>query len=114
MIGDMKGLDEAHTVDEVLDAVNEFIAARSDVYWMGVPEDLRAPAIASADDLNRWHHGLIQAIARIVSPGTPMQELCIFSLRASVRVHQILLKEDTRPSSNDREFSARAGPRRAI
>jgi hypothetical protein len=38
------------------------------------------------------------------SPGTPMQELCVISLRASVRVHQIRLREEPGGSSNDREF----------
>lgn len=106
----MKALDEARTVAEVLEIVEEFLARRSDVYWAGVPQPLREPSIASVEDLQAWHHNLVRTISDMASPGTPMQELCVFSLRATVRVHQIGLKEEGPPkgSSNDREFSAAA------
>lgn len=107
----MKALDDAHRVDEVLVVVGDFIDTRSDVYWAGIPVDLRRDSIASEDELQRWHHGLVRAIKDMPSPGTPMQELCVFSLRAAVRVHQIRLKKEPGDSSNERDFSAAAGRR---
>ena len=109
----MKALDSAHTVDAVLEVVEEFVASRSDVYWSGVPVELRNPAVGSADGLQHWHHGLVQAISGMASPGTPMQELAVFSLRAAVRIHQINLRSDPRGSSNDREFSTAPQRRRS-
>lgn len=110
----MNALDSARTLEEVLEAVEEFLASRSDVYWAGVPEALREPRVASEQQLQQWHHALIQAISKMPSPGTPMQELAVFSLRAAVRIHQIRLKEDPGAPSNDREFSAAAAPRRRV
>jgi hypothetical protein len=84
----------------VIHVVEDFVESRSDVYWTGVPEDLRRPAIANDAQLQQWHHALVQAISRMPSPGSPMQELAVFSLRAAVRIHQIRLREDrTRPSN---------------
>jgi hypothetical protein len=102
----MKALDGAITPDEVLELVDDFIASRSDVYWTGVPPKLRSPAITGENDLGRWHHDLVRAISDMPSPGTPMQELCVFSLRASVRFHQIRLRQSRGGGSNENEFSA--------
>jgi hypothetical protein len=109
----MKALDSAHTVDAVLEVVGEFVATRSDVYWSGVPAELRNPELGSEERLQQWHHALVQAISRMVSPGTPMQELAVFSLRSAVRIHQINLRADPRASSNDREFSTAPYRRRS-
>ena len=78
--------------------MEEFIESRSDVYWSGVPGELRRPTIASDVQLQQWHHALIQAISRMSTPGSPMQELAVLSLRAAVRVHQIRL-DKARPES---------------
>jgi hypothetical protein len=102
----MKALDAATSHSDVMDIVEEFIDGRSDVYWTGVPEKLRAPALATEADLSRWHHDLIRAISAMPSPGTPMQELCVLSLRATVRLHQIRLRQSRGGSSNETEFSA--------
>jgi hypothetical protein len=106
----MKALDSAHTVDAVLEVVEQFVASRSDVYWSGVPAELRNPDLGSDAGLQQWHHALVQAISRMASPGTPMQELAVFSLRSAVRIHQINLRSEPNASSNDREFST--APRR--
>ena len=105
-----RSLDAAGTVEEVLETVEEFLASRSDIYWTGVPAALRQPTIVGEEELQRWHHALVQAISNMPSPGTPMQELAVFSLRAAVRIHQIRLREDPETPSNDRQFSA--APRR--
>jgi hypothetical protein len=103
----LKAIDEASGIDEVLAVLDEFTDTRSDVYWMGVPDGMRHPLLRTEADLQRWHHGLVQAIKDMPSPGTPMQELCVISLRASVRMHQIRLREEPGSgSSNDREFKA--------
>jgi len=109
----MKALDSAPTVEAVLEVVEEFVASRSDVYWSGVPAELRNPRLGSAEALQQWHHGLVQAISRMVSPGTPMQELAVFSLRSAVRIHQINLRSDPGASSNDRDFSTAPHRRRS-
>ena len=102
----MKALDSAPTVEAVLEVVDEFVASRSDVYWSGVPAELRNPKLGSEGGLQQWHHSLVQAISRMTSPGTPMQELAVFSLRSAVRIHQINLRSEPRASSNEGEFSA--------
>ena len=109
----MNALDSARTVEAVLEVVDEFVASRSDIYWSGVPEELRNPKLGSTEGLQQWHHALVQAISAMASPGTPMQELAVFSLRAAVRIHQINLRPDPRASSNDREFSAAPHRRRS-
>ena len=103
----MRALDGAATPEEVLSIVDDFLSSRSDVYWTGVPEALRMPPIDSEHALGRWHHELVRAISDMPSPGTPMQELCVFSLRAAVRLHQIRLRQSPGgSSSNERSFSA--------
>ncbi len=109
----MKALDSALTVDAVLEVVEEFVASRSDVYWSGVPAELRNPELGSKEGLQQWHHALVQAISRMASPGTPMQELAVFSLRSAVRVHQIELRSDPSAPSNDRDFSTAPHRRRS-
>jgi hypothetical protein len=94
-------LDAAGSVEAVLQAVEEFIESRSDVYWSGVPAELRRPAIDSEAGLQKWHHALVQAISRMSSPGSPMQELAVLSLRAAVRLHQLRLRDQERASEDD-------------
>ena len=108
----MKALDLADTVEAVLEVVDEFVASRSDVYWSGIPAELRNPKLGSEHELQQWHHALVQAISRMASPGTPMQELAVFSLRSAVRIHQINLRSEPRSPSNDREFSTAPFSRR--
>lgn len=91
--------------------VEEFVAARSDVYWCGVPEALRRPAITTEHQLQQWHHALVQAISAMPTPGSPMQELAVFSLRAAVRLHQIRLKEHVAPSPGEGSLGAAPAPR---
>ena len=88
-------------MQDVIEAVGEFVDSRSDVYWSGVPEALRRPQIATEVELQHWHHALVQAISKMPSPGSPMQELAVFSLRAAVRMHQIRLREARTEPSND-------------
>ena len=101
----LKALDAATMNEQVIQVVEDFVESRSDVYWTGVPEALRRPEIASEQQLQQWHHALVQAISKMPSPGSPMQELAVFSLRAAVRIHQIRLRED-RSSSNDSGLKA--------
>ena len=102
----LKALDAATTSDQVIQVVEDFVESRSDVYWTGVPEALRRPAIANESQLQQWHHALVQAISKMPSPGSPMQELAVFSLRAAVRIHQIRLREDRDSPSNEGGFDA--------
>jgi hypothetical protein len=103
----LKALDAATTVEQVIELVDDFVESRSDVYWAGVPEALRRPAITTEAQVEQWHHALVQAISKMPSPGSPMQELAVFSLRAAVRFHQIRLREERSPS-NDGSLEGRA------
>lgn len=85
-------LREATTIAEVIEVMDEFLSARSDVYWHSVPEPLRRPVIVSAVDLERWHHSLVKCLAETASPGKPLRELARVSLHAVARIHQIRLK----------------------
>ena len=80
------------------------------MYWSGVPEALRRPAVTTEQQLQQWHHALVQAISKMASPGSPMQELAVLSLRAAVRLHQIRLKDEPGPSSNDGGLRAAPTP----
>ena len=102
-------LDACSSLDEVIQVVEEFIDSRSDVYWSGVPEPLRRPAIEADVQLQQWHHALVQAISKMPSPGSPMQELAVFSLRAAVRMHQIRLQQERTDPSNDGGLQAAPG-----
>lgn len=106
----LKALDAATTIEQVIQVVEDFVDSRSDVYWAGVPEALRRPVIANEFQLQQWHHALVQAISKMPSPGSPMQELAVFSLRAAVRIHQIRLREDRSPSNDGGLDAARAAP----
>ena len=105
----LKELDDAGSSERVLQVVEEFIESRSDVYWSGVPPELRRPRIGSDIELQKWHHALVQAISRMPSPGSPMQELAVFSLRAAVRLHQIRLRDRV---GSDGEGGLKAAPPR--
>ena len=101
-----KALDAATTSEQVIQVVEEFLESRSVIYWTGVPEALRRPAIADESQLQQWHHALVKAISNMPSPGSPMQELAVFSLRAAVRMHQIRLREGRDSPSNEGGFDA--------
>ena len=105
----LKGLDAATTIEQAIQVVEDFVESRSDVYWAGVPEALRRPRIANEAQLQQWHHALVQAISMMPSPGSPMQELAVFSLRAAVRIHQIHLREERAKPSNEGGFDASPG-----
>jgi hypothetical protein len=105
-----RAVDAASSIEEVLQAVEEFVESRSDIYWSGVPADLRRPQIDSPASLQKWHHALVQAIARMSSPGSPMQELAVFSLRAAVRLHQLRLKEQPQAPDDDGGWQAAPMP----
>jgi hypothetical protein len=107
----LEDLERTTTAQGVLRVVGEFIAVRSDVYWCGVPEPLRRPEISTEPQLQQWHHALVQAISAMPTPGSPMQELAVLSLRAAVRLHQIRLKEDAAPTSDAGGLGAAPAPR---
>ena len=106
----LKNLEQAQSIQAVLDTANDFIAEKPDDYWSWLPEGARPVSIDSEDDLHRWHQALVHELSRVKSPSIPMQDACVFFVRASVRAHQIHLRAS--PDSNERSFSAR-GIRRA-
>ena len=99
-------LRRAKTVAEVIEVIDEFLSARTDVYWHSIPESLRRPVIVSALDLERWHHALVKVLSETSSPGKPLQELARVSLHAVARIQQIRLRIVSDAESNDDGYSA--------
>jgi hypothetical protein len=110
----LRELDETATLEAVLQLVEDFVGNRSDVYWIGVPQELRRPTLATEQQLQQWHHALVQAISGMSSPGSPMQELAVLSLRAAVRLHQIRQKHESIGPSNDGGLRAAPIPFRKL
>lgn len=95
-------LHDCRTQDRVLEIVNEFLAEQDSAFWSAVPPAARLEEIASAADIHRWHHTLVQELRRVKRPPIELQELCVLFLRASVRLHQIDAREmDSARPSND-------------
>lgn len=110
----LRALNEARTAGHVLDVVNEYLADQTDEFWSLIPESTRPPGVSETGDVHDWHDRLTDEIVKAKSPpNLKLQDLCVFFLRASVRLHQIALKDsDPSGSSNDTSFSASASPKR--
>ena len=106
----LRALEEARSAEAVLDVVNDYIAQQSPAFWSVIPQRVQPAAIADEAELHRWHHLLVQELTAAKAPHVHLQDLCVFFVRASVRVHQIDLRAEYGGSSNDRDFSA-AGAR---
>ena len=106
----LKALRDAPTIDDVIALVNEYLSSQSDEFWELIPARSRPTEVNSEPDLHRWHQQLVEEVASATSPpNIKLQDLCVFFLRASVRVHQIALRNgDSSSSSNDNGFFAAA------
>lgn len=106
----LRALEEARTVEAVLDVANDYLAQQAPAFWSAIPERAQPETIADEEDLHRWHQRLVDELTATRSAHVHLQDLCVFFVRASVRAHQIRLREERGGPSNDREFSA-AAPR---
>ena len=103
----LKALEEAPSADAVLEVVNDYLAQRPAAFWSAIPERVQPTAVGDEAELHRWHHELVHELTTAKAPHVHLQDLCVFFVRASVRVHQIALRAEFGGSSNDRDFSAR-------
>jgi hypothetical protein len=95
-------LQAATSHDAVIAVINEFLAAMDPKFWSQVPPAAHPESVDSPADVHRWHHELVQQLRRSKPASLQLQELCVFFLRASVRLHQLDLREaDGGKPSND-------------
>ena len=92
----------ASSQEAVITVVNDFLAEQDDKFWSQVPAEARPESVDAPADVHRWHHELVQQLKRSKPAPVELQELCVLFLRASVRLHQIDLREsDGGAPSND-------------
>ena len=95
-------LQAATSQDAVVTVVNDFIADQDESFWAQIPPGTRPESIDGAADVHRWHHELVQELKRQKPATLQLQELCVLFLRASVRLHQLDLRDsDGNTPSND-------------
>jgi hypothetical protein len=95
-------IQECGSADSVIEVVNDFVARQGERFWSRVPAASRPGAVSHAQDVQAWHHCLVQELKRQHPASIELQELCVLFLRASVRLHQIELRAlDREGASND-------------
>lgn len=108
-------IQQSESTDCVIEIVNDFVAQQGTRFWSRVPAASRPGIVSHAEDIQAWHHRLVQDIRRHHPASIELQELCVLFLRASVRLHQLELRAfDGEGASNDemRCAPARRSPRR--
>lgn len=103
----IKMVEQAETVEALLDVVNEYILQQPDEHWSWIPKGVRPKLVASEEELHVRHHGLALELAATRNPNIRMQDVAVFLLRASARAHQIRLREEMGRPSNESEFDGR-------
>ena len=83
---------QCESADSVIEVVNDFVAKRGERFWFRVPAASRPGIVSHAEDVQAWHHGLVQELRRQHPASIELQELCVLFLHASVRLHQIELR----------------------
>jgi hypothetical protein len=92
----------ATTHEAVVAVLNEFLTEQDERFWSQVPPAAHPESIDLPADVHRWHHELVQQLRRTKPASMQLQELCVLFLRASVRLHQIDLRDpDGGTPSND-------------
>ena len=105
-------LHAAASQEAVLSIVNDFLAEQDDRFWSRVPPEARPEDLDSASDIHRWHHQLVQELKRQKPATLELQELCVLFLRASVRLHQIDLRDPDRGTPSNDEMGCAPAARR--
>lgn len=95
-------LQAATTPEGVLAVLNEFLADQDQKFWSRVPPAVQLESVDTPVDVHRLHHELVQQLKRSKPASMELQEMCVLFLRASVRLHQIDLRDlDGGTPSND-------------
>jgi len=105
-------LQAATTEEAVVAVINEFLTDQDDRFWAKLPVGARIEAVDNGREVHHWHHELVQELKRTKPAPLELQELSMLFLRASVRLHQIDLREtDGNAPSND-EMGCAPAPRK--
>ena len=105
-------LNAATSHDAVVSVVNEFLAEQDEKFWSQVPAPVRVESVDSPTDVHRYHHDLVQQLKRSKPASVQLQELCVLFLRASVRLHQIDLRDPDDGTPSNEEFGCAPAGRR--
>ena len=105
-------LHAAASEEAVVSIVNEFLAEPDDRFWSQVPVDAHPEAVDSGAEIHRWHHELVQELKRQKPATLELQELCVLFLRASVRLHQIDLRDPEGGTPSNDEMGCAPAARR--
>ena len=109
----VKEIEGAQSAEAVLELVNEFVEEQDEAFWKRLPSVLRPGSIEHEDQLHIWHHRLVHELTIAKHATAELQEACVVFLRASVRIHQIHLREAAPGgSSNDGDLSMAPSRRR--
>lgn len=105
-------LQAATTPDAVIAVINEFLADQDPKFWTQLPGALQLESVDAPADVHRLHHELVQQLKRARPASVELQEMCVLFLRASVRLHQIDLRDlDGGTATNDEIGCAPAAAR---
>ena len=89
-----KELEQAQSIDAVLELANDYLASQPEEFWSWVTIVRRPDSLGSEDELHLWHQALVSELTKLKSPSAKVQQACIFFLSASVRAHQIRLRKE--------------------
>lgn len=95
----LKRITEAATVEDVLHLANEYILEQPQEYLSWIPQAAQPNLVATEHELHDWNHRISQELGGATNPNLRLQDLAVFFLRASARIHQLNLNEaDPRPA----------------
>src|SRR6476469_1248853 len=86
-------LQAATSHEAVIAVINESLGEQDTNFWTQLPAAVQLESIDSPTDVHRMHHELVQQLKRAKPAPLELQELCVLFLRASVRLHQIELRD---------------------
>jgi hypothetical protein len=95
----LKRITEAATVEDVLQVANEYILEQPQEYLSWIPQKAQPNLVATEHELHDWNHRISQELGSVTNPNLRLQDLAVFFLRASARIHQLNLNEtEPRPA----------------
>lgn len=104
----LKGIREAASIEDVLQLANEYILEQPQEYLSWIPKAAQPNLVATEHELHDWNHRIAQELGSATNPNLRLQDLAVFFLQASARVHQLNLNEaDPHPAPGVKS----AGPR---
>ena len=109
----LKELSDAVTVDEVVQLVNDYILEQPEEYVSWIPKAAQPRLIATEQELHDWNHRIAHELGSATNPNLRLQDLAVFFLRASARVHQLRLRSGAPPEDHNPK-AKRAERRRRV